>query len=64
MSEGTCWSPVTTERKHLTLPDRQGGEVLPEGEAIGEVSISFPGKLEGQCLLGRDKASEAVQRQG
>ena len=50
MSEGISWSPVTTEKKHLTLLDRPSGEVLPKGEAIGEISINFPGSLEGQCL--------------
>lgn len=41
----------------------QGVDVLSKGEAIGEINIHFPGRLEGQCLPGRDKANKTVQRQ-
>lgn len=40
----------------------QGGEVLPKGEAIEEISISFPGRLEGLCLPGRDKVNKTEAR--
>ena len=38
----------------------QGREVLLKGEVTKKISISFPGRLEGQCLPGKDRADKTT----
>lgn len=63
MLRDVCQSPITAERKHLTLAGqvRVGAGVLPKEEAIEEISMSFPGRPEGQCLPRRNRASKTTE---
>ena len=38
----------------------QGREALLKGEVTKKISISFPGRLEGQWLPGKDRANKTM----